>query len=309
MGRRFFHHLSLVGPLVQIITSTTGMMTTRELLLKAWEPEWSINIGCLAALAVYLRWVRAGTWRRLCFVVGLLVMAFALESPLDVLGDSYLFSAHMAEHLLLILVVPPLLLLGLPAADVRTWLRQPRIATLEARLGNPWLAWFLGMGVMTVWHVPVLYNLALAHEQVHIFQHLSFLVTATIFWWPVLHPVPEMRLPEGLAILYLFAAVVENSALGITITFMRVGHYPAYLHPDDDLGALSLIRQGWGLGPAEDQRIGGLLMWIPGCFIYFIAILGLFAHWHSAASDDEDLETVRDRESVPTFEPQHEGLP
>ncbi len=284
-----------------MLAPDAGMMTTRELLLKAWEPEWSINLGCLAALVVYLRRVPAGPWQRASFLCGLLIMAFALESPLDVLGDSYLFSAHMAEHLLLILVVPPLLILGISAAAVLDWLRRRRLRELEARLGNPWVAWFLGMGVMTIWHVPVLYNLALAHEQIHIVQHLSFLVTATIFWWPVLHPVPEMRLQEGLAILYLFAAVAENSALGITITFMRVGHYPAYVHPVDELGALSLIRQGWGLGAAQDQRIGGLLMWIPGCFIYFIAILGLFAHWHSTAPEDDERK--------PILEPQHEGTP
>ncbi len=257
-------------------------MTTATLLRTAWEPEWSINLGCAAMLALYLSAVRASAWQRRSFCLGLAVMMFALESPLDALGDDYLFSAHMAQHLTLILIVPPLLLAGFPERAVRGWLSEPRVAALERCLSRPWFAWSSAIVVMTLWHVPVLYNLALAHESVHIFQHLSFLVTATIFWWPVMHPLPERRLGIGIAVLYLFAAAAENSILGIILTFMRVGHYPAYLHPDDEWGALNLIRNGWGLSAAEDQRLGGLLMWIPGCSVYFIAILALFAKWYGS---------------------------
>ena len=145
---------------------------------------------------------------------------------------------------------------------------------------------------MTAWHVPALYNFALAHEPVHIFQHLSFLVTATIFWWPVLHPLPEHRLPTGAAIAYLFAAAAENSILGIVLTFMPVGHYPAYLHPKDELGALDLIRNRWGISAAQDQRLGGLLMWVPGCSVYFVAILAIIGQWYARPDSEEDLGSV-----------------
>ena len=142
---------------------------------------------------------------------------------------------------------------------------------------------------MTVWHVPALYNFALAHAGAHIFEHITFLVTATMFWWPVFHPIPECRLHTGVATLYLFGAAAENSVLGIILTFIRPGHYPAYLHPVDRLGALHLIRDGWGVSPALDQQLGGLLMWIPGCSIYFIAILGLLAVWYSQPEADREL--------------------
>jgi len=264
-------------------------MTTERLLLTAWDFDPSVWAGSVALLAAYFWKVEAVRWRRLCFVFGIATLIVALESPIDALGDDYLFSAHMAQHLLLILIVPPLLLLGLSEGAVRGWLRVHWIARTERLLGGPAIAWLAGMGVMTVWHVPVLYNFALAHEGVHIFQHLSFLVTATMFWWPVLHPLPERRLKTGIAVIYLFAAAAENSVLGIILTFMRVGHYPAYLHPHDEYGALSLIRKGWGISPQIDQRLGGLFMWIPGCSVYFIAILGLLAHWYSQPDDLLDL--------------------
>ena len=240
-------------------------------------------------LAIYFWKIEAGLWRRISFALGILVLVLALESPLDPLGDDYLFSAHMAQHLFLILIVPPLLLLGIPERAARKWLRVPLIAKAERILGRPVVAWSSAILVMTLWHVPVFYNFALAHETVHIFQHLSFLVTATMFWWPVLHPIPERRLAPGVAVLYLFAAAAENSVLGIILTFVAPGHYPAYLHPNDEYGALHLIRDVWQISPASDQRLGGLLMWIPGCSIYFIAILGILAHWY--AQPDIDVET------------------
>jgi putative membrane protein len=269
--------------------SLPDSMTTTRLLATAWEFEWSINLGSAVLLAAYLWKVRSSAWQKAFFVLGIVVLLFALESPLDALGDDYLFSAHMAQHLLLILIVPPLLLFGISERSARSWLNVAAVARVEGVLGRPRVAWFTAITVMTLWHVPAFYNFALAHEVVHILQHLSFLVTATMFWWPVFHPLPERRMPLGLSIFYLFAAVAENSVLGIIIAFMRVGHYPAYLHPEDEYGALSLIRNGWGLSAAGDQRLGGLLMWIPGCSVYFAAILGLLARWYSQADGDADV--------------------
>lgn len=265
-------------------------MTTTRLLLTAWDFEWSIDLGCVVALVVYLWKARANQWQRFSFVLGILVLFVSLQSPLDVLGDTYLFSAHMAQHLLLILIVPPLLLLGISEKETRAWMKVAMVAKAEYVLGNPYVTWFAAVITMTVWHVPSLYNFALAHEPIHILQHLSFLVTATMFWWPVLHPLRERRLSTGVAVAYLFAAAAENSILGIILTFMHAGHYPAYMHPRDELRALSLIRGNWGLSAAIDQRLGGLLMWIPGCSVYFIAILALLARWYALPETDSDLE-------------------
>lgn len=266
-------------------------MTTAHFWLTAWDFEWSINIGSALALAIYFPKVKAGLWQRMSFVIGIVVLILSLESPLDPLGDDYLFSAHMAQHLLLILIVPPFLLFGIPERTARGWLRVNVIARAERVLGRPAVAWLAAIVVMTLWHVPVLYNFALAHEGVHIFQHVTFLVTATMFWWPVLQPLPERRLAPGIAILYLFAAAAENSVLGIILTFIPPGQYPAYLHPEDDYGALHLIREVWGISAAADQRLGGLLMWIPGCSVYFVAILGILAFWYTQPDSDLEVPT------------------
>jgi cytochrome c oxidase assembly factor CtaG len=266
-------------------------MTTSHFLLTSWDFEWSINIGAAAALICYFWQVTASLWRRCFFFFGILILILSLESALDPLGDDYLFSAHMAQHLLLILAVSPSLVLGISRQTARAWLRFPLLARAERILGNPVVAWFSAITVMTLWHLPVLYNFALAHAAVHVFQHLSFLVTATMFWWPVLNPLPEQRMKTAAAVFYLFTAAAENSVLGIILTFANPGHYPAYLHPADEYGALHLIRDTWGLSAAADQRLGGLLMWIPGCSVYFIAILAVIALWYAKA--DTDVEVPR----------------
>jgi putative membrane protein len=223
--------------------------------------------------------------RALFFIAGVVIMWFALESSLDELGDTYLFSAHMVQHLLLILVVPPLLLMGTPrrlAARILDW---PPADRIEQILSRPLLAWLLGIGTVWVWHIPVLYNATLHNEQIHILEHVDFLVMSTILWWPVLSPVMEKRLSPVRTIAYLFAAAAASSVLGIILTFTPPGLYD-YLHPVDTLGALPLIREKWGLTPAVDQQIGGLLMWVPSGLVYLSGILSALGRWYSAPEED-----------------------
>jgi len=256
-------------------------MTTWQFVRATWTLEPSVVGGCLALAAGYLSAVGVRPVRRTaCFLAGLAILFLALDSPLDVLGDTYLFSAHMVQHLLLILVVPPLLLLGMPPTALNPARYPGWVRSAERVLGNPAVAWPLGVGTMVVWHVPGLYNAALRGEGVHVSQHLSFLVTSTIFWWPVLAPAGAERLPPLSAVLYLVGAALAGSVLGIAVTFAQVGLYPAYLHPIDPLGVEPLIRSGWRLSPQSDQQLGGLVMWIPGGFVYLWAILGVMARWY-----------------------------
>jgi cytochrome c oxidase assembly factor CtaG len=269
-------------------------MTTWQLLTSAWDWEPSVVIGCLGLLLTYF-WVVGWRWTRaaLLFTSGVLVMLLALVSPVDTLGDYYLFSAHMLQHLLLIQVVPPLLLLGIPAWVFTKILTVPLVARLKRVLAQLPVAWLLSAVILWVWHVPALYDAALASENVHIFQHLTFLVSAAIFWWPVLTPLAERRADFLPAMLYLFTAGIATSALGIFLTFAPAGFYPAYLHPIDEFGALSLIRNVWGLSPATDQQLGGLLMWVPGGLVYLVAILGVLARWYSEAEVDDSAYALQ----------------
>lgn len=272
-------------------------MTTWRLLMTAWDGEPSVLIGCTALVAGYVAMTRRRSSRDAgYFFAGIFVLLFAQCSPLDALGDTYLFSAHMIQHLLLLLIVPPLLILGIPAWLAEQGCGSPRVRAVERVLRQPAVAWLVGIGAMYLWHLPALYNATLAHAGVHIGEHLCFLITGVIFWWPVCAPLPQSRYAPLAAMLYLFTAAVASSVLGIVLTFASPGLYPAYLHPADTRGYLSLIRDGWGVSPAVDQQFGGLIMWVPGGLVYLGAIIGTFARWQNEA--DEGDEPLAPRAAV-----------
>jgi cytochrome c oxidase assembly factor CtaG len=263
-------------------------MSTGQVLLTAWDWEPSVVIGCAALLALYFWKARPRQgWRTVLYVGGVSVLLLALVSPIDTLGDTYLFSVHMVQHLLLILVVAPLLVAGMPRQFVERLLQVPRIRAAERVLSHPAISWTSQALALALWHVPLFYNFALANESVHIVEHLIFLVTAVMFWWPVLTPVPSLRLAPGPTVVYLFSAGLFNTILGIIITFAPIGIYPAYVHPQDPLGILPLIRNQWGLWPRGDQELGGLLMWVPAGLIYLVAIVTTVAQWQATPEADE----------------------
>ncbi len=256
----------------------------RHLLTWGWDWEPSVLLGCAGLLAAYLaaaRWrpPREAPW----FAAGVAVLLLALVSPLDTLGDTVLFTAHMLQHLLLVLAVPPLLLLGIPADLARRALRWRPVAALERAVGRPWVAWLVGVGTLWVWHAPSLYDAALAHEGLHVVQHLCFLASAAIFWWPVCAPPGERRLSSLGSVVYLMSAGMAQSLLGILLAFAPRVLYRAYLHPVDPLGVLALIRRDWGLSAAADQGLGGWLMLFLGGLVYMAVILGKLAAWFFSA--------------------------
>jgi putative membrane protein len=268
-------------------------MTTR-LLLSTWHWHPSVLLGCAALVIAYLAALRLQWTPRIpVFIAGVLTLLIALLSPLHELGDHYLFSAHMLQHLLLLLIVPPLLLLGLPVAMIDALLRRRRLRAIERVLGQPLLAWSIGIGMMWLWHLPTLYNAALNDELIHIVEHLAFLGSAMIFWWPVCLQGVYARLHPLAALIYLFAAMLASGVLGIILTFAEPGWYPAYLNPRDSLGILPLLWGEWGLTPAVDQQVGGLLMWVPGSFVYLVAIIAVTARWYGAAEEEQAAPRVQ----------------
>ena len=240
-----------------------------------WDWEPSVVAGCAALAIGYIVLVRKrGLNRAPYFLVGVGLLLLDLVSPLDALADRYLFSAHIVQHFLLALVIPPFFLLGTPRWLAEVAVQRAVLDRLERTLGQPPVSWLLGVGAMLAWHIPALFNAALANDALHIVQHLSFLVTGTLFWWPILGPLEERHLPILPAVTYLFSACLCCSLLGAFLTFGPVGLYPAYLNPPE---------QVWGLDPKHDQQLGGMLMWVPGCFVYLSAILSAVMRWYGEA--------------------------
>lgn len=269
-------------------------MTFGHFLMAGWRWEPSVVAGCGLLLAAYGAVARPLGRRALAFGAGWLVLLLSLVSPLDALGDTYLFSAHMVQHLLLTLVAPPLLLLGFPGTMVARLLRIAALGRVERTLAQPIVAWALALGALWVWHLPTLYNAALLHEGVHIAQHQTFLVTGAIFWWPIVAPREAggaAPVAPWVAALYLFCAMAASSVLGIILAFAPPGLYPFYRQPPDSYGLLRTLREGWGLSLADDQQLGGALMWIPGSVIYSLALFGVLARWFGEA-DPESRQTA-----------------
>jgi putative membrane protein len=283
-------------------------MTTQQFLTSAWGWHPAVIALCVVALAAYgWVWRLHPAGRSVFLLAAVAVFLLALSSPIAVLADGYLFSAHMLQHLLLQLVVPPLVLLSLPAVgNPKPEGRGPkegripkpegagraafglRISKLlSAILGRPLVTWFLGLSAMWIWHVPSLCSASATNPWVHLLQGVSLLLMGTAFWWPIIGPWPRQWLPPLLGVLYLFSACVGCTILGIILTFAPLGVCPIFMHPMDRLGILPLIQDTWGLGPARDQQLGGLLMWVPPCFVYLCGIFGLLARWY--AGPDPEL--------------------
>jgi putative membrane protein len=253
-------------------------MTTQQFLTSEWT--WNIAAFVLSgvALTAYL-WAFNINRRILYLLAALAVFVLTLMSPLNALAAGYLFSAHMLQHILLLLIVPALALMSLPrwvSLGSRSWL-----------IANPFVGWIAGVGAMWLWHARPLCNAAVSSQLVNALQICSLLVLGAIFWRQILAPREDERLSPPGAVVYLFSACVACSILGILITFSPVSVCPIYAQSAADrLGILNLAQSSWGITSDKDQQIGGLLMWVPMCLVYLTAIIAQLARWfgHPVAS-------------------------
>ncbi|MFL6538490.1 MAG: cytochrome c oxidase assembly protein [Chthoniobacterales bacterium] len=214
-----------------------------------------------------------------CFAAGWLTLVIALVSPLHPWG-AVLFSAHMTQHELLMLVAAPLLVLGRPlvpflwalpksaARELGSWSRATWWQRIWRAITAPFVAWIIHAVVLWTWHIPALFEATRDSEFIHAVQHASFLFSALLFWWAVLHG-RQRALGFGAAVLYMFTTALHSGLLGALLTFARTTWYPIY----------NDTTRTWGLTPVEDQQLGGLIMWIPAGVVYIIAGLALFAGW------------------------------
>jgi cytochrome c oxidase assembly factor CtaG len=246
-------------------------MTTSQFLITGWT--WNTTTMVLGGMSLVAYLVAFSDRRRIGrFAAALGVLFLTQMSPINTLADGYLFSAHMLQHILLLLVVPALLLLSLP--------ESLSLAVRPRFLGHPILGWAAGTGAMWFWHAPVMCNAAVYSAPVHALQAVSLIVLGSLFWRQVLAPRDEERLSPPGAVIYLFSACVACSVLGIIITFSPVAVCSIYTMPQaDHLALLQTIRSRWGVTPERDQQIGGLLMWVPMCLIYLGAIFAQIARW------------------------------
>jgi len=200
----------------------------------------------------------------------LLVLLGSLNGPVHDLSDYYLFSVHMLQHLLLTLVFPPLLLLGIPGWLLEPFLRPKPVLRVARVLTHPVVAAVIYSLTIAVWHLVPYYDLMMRDHDVHIVTHLMFMVAATLLWWPVLGPAPELpRLGYGLGMLYLFLIGIPMQLVAALITLSDDVLYPWYV----------AAPRTWGLSPLDDQQLGGLLMWVPANLYLFFAIGVLFFLW------------------------------
>jgi putative membrane protein len=251
-------------------------------LWTAWSFEPGIVIPLALAALLYLRGARLARGiaprQRACFWAGWTVLALSLVSPLHPLGE-VLFSAHMAQHELLMLAAAPLLVLsrplvallwGLPLEWRRAagaWSKTAPVRKTWNALTDPLTAWIVHAAALWLWHAPSLFQATLRSEWVHTAQHISFLGSALLFWWALFYAQDRMHYGRG--VFYIFTTSIHTGILGALLTFARTVWYPAYT-PTAPL---------WGLTPLQDQQIGGLIMWVPAGLIYLIAGLAMFAAW------------------------------
>jgi putative membrane protein len=224
--------------------------------------------------------------RLACFYGGLLILALTLNGPLHDLSDAYLFSAHMVQHLVLTLVVPPLLLLGVPTwmADglLSPLVRHAVTRRLVRTLTRPVPALGLYTAVLVLWHLPAVYEVALRVHGWHVVQHLSLMAAAGFAWWPVLSPATVApRLHYGAQILYIFAFGVPMTVVAAMITGAEDLLYASYANAP----------RLFDLTPFADQRLGGVIMWVPAGVIPLLAFTAVFFRWAAAEADDVEADS------------------
>ena len=269
---------SEVEPLILLASASWDRLT-----ILGFEIHVSVLIGVVYLAAAYLfavgparvkyEWEveKVSPWSKASYLGAVALIFFSLNGPLHTLSDEYLFSAHMVQHMLLMLIMPPFLIMGLPPWLIRKALDRPRVARIARFLTHP-VAAFLAYNITFIgWHIPQAYNWALVNHDLHILQHLMFMAVATMMWWPVVNPAPELeRIPTGpLLMMYVFAFGIPSTVVSAFITMSDSVFYPWY----------EMAPRVSSLSALEDQRLGGLIMWIPGMLIFWVGITAVFFRW------------------------------
>jgi len=214
------------------------------------------------------------------YLSGVLCLLVALEGPIHELSDYYLFGAHMVQHMLLVYAAPPLLLLGMPGWLLSPVLRVRGVLPAARWLTSPIMALVPFNVVFALYHIPVFYNAVLENHTLHIGAHLLFIVLAVITWWPILSPMSELPpLSYPVRMKYVFGETFSGFLVGAFITNSPMLLYPFY----------AAAPRTWGISPLDDQKIGGLIMWIIGGTYLLFVFSAIFFAWVNAEGVNDDV--------------------
>ena len=275
----------------------SGPPPTPDDIWAAWNLDAVLIGGLLVAIWAFARGRAVGRHRHddarqaKCFALGLLTIAVALVSPLDALSSA-LASAHMFQHILLVLVAAPLLAFSAPSTTLLrgtpSGFRQ-FAGRWRGRLGLTWTnlrglrhptnVWLLHVGTLWFWHAAVPYDAALESEILHVVEHVSFLVTGLLFWRVVVGGRLAGRVSQGLGLMLVFGMALQSTFLSVLLTFARTAWYSGY----------ETATRAWHLEPLADQQLAGVIMWVPAGMIYLGATLALLVAWIQT-SEREDIE-------------------
>jgi putative membrane protein len=255
-----------------------------------WSPPLFLTAALLLTAIIYIRgWYAIRktrptlfpTWRLIVFHLGLATIWLSIASPLDGFADA-LLSAHMIEHLLLMSFVPPLLLLGSPQVPIlrglphavtttvlAPFLRMKQLRTLGRFLTRPVVAWLAMNLTFLAWHIPAAYDFALEHEHWHEFEHLCFLSSSILFWWPLMRPWPtNAQYPDWIMLPYLVSADIVNTALSAFLAFSDRPIYSYYIGQPNP----------FHVSPHSDQVVGAVIMWVLGSLVFLVPAVFVTVH-------------------------------
>ncbi|PZC49664.1 MAG: putative copper resistance protein D [Chloroflexi bacterium] len=234
---------------------------------------------------------RFSRWRPAAFATGIALMLLSLVSPIDTYSDD-LFWVHMIQHVLILMLIAPLLLLGAPATlalrAASPRVRQTYIVPLlNSRLLQfflyPPIAVLVLVGAIWIWHIPTLYDAAIDSELLHFIEHSTFLAGGLLFWWLIIGVDASHLRPGHIArIAILIVAILQNLALGLLLTSVGEAAYDSY-------AMLETLRD-WGPSALADQRIGAGIMWVPGTMMFALAVLVIVYYW----AEHESFRSRRD---------------
>jgi cytochrome c oxidase assembly factor CtaG len=239
-----------------------------------WDFHPSISIGLFIFSAAYIwligparrRWSlgpAASRSEKTFFFIGIVLLELSLDGPIHHLADNYLFFVHMFQHLIITLITPLLLLAGIPGWVWDLILKVPLVGRLFRWCVHPVRAFLTYNLVMIAFHIPSAYNVTMVNHDMHIVEHLAFMSAAMLVWWPILSRSEKMPpLSWGAQMIYLLAMSLPMKALGAVITVKQEVLYGFY----------AAAPRVWGISPTGDQRMGGLMMWLPaGMVLWFLA--------------------------------------